>query len=249
MHVHLIACQVFFRELSFLAAGSANSLSISWLPQGLHDTPGKLTRMVQQEIDKLGEYCQNRMIKHPPQAVVLGYGLCSNGVAGLQAREIPLVVPRTDDCIGIFLGSQKRYLEAFHRYPGTYWINNGWLEHGYVPTRQALEERKARYIRDYGEENAEFLMEQDSQWQRSYTTAGYISSPLDRDGRCRKEAVETARFHGWNLVEMEEDTGMMKRMVDGPWDEEEFLVCPPGWMIEASNDERKIIARPMEGNE
>ena len=119
---------------------------------------------------------------------MLGYGLCSNGVAGLKARGIPLVVPRTDDCIAIFLGSQRRYLEAFHRYPGTYWINNGWLEHGFVPTREALEERYARYVQDYGEDNAQFLMEQDGQWQKHYTTAGYIASPLDREGRCREEA-------------------------------------------------------------
>ena len=140
--------------------------------QGLHDTPVKLTRMVQEQIDRLEQYLDQRMVKHPPQAIVLGYGLCSNGVAGLKARGIPLVVPRTDDCIAIFLGSQRRYLEAFHRYPGTYWINNGWLEHGFVPTREALEERYARYVQDYGEDNAQFLMEQDGQWQKHYTTAG-----------------------------------------------------------------------------
>ena len=247
MRIHFICCQVFYREISALCAVSPHITTVSWLPQGLHDTPELLRKSVAQEVSRVESWKEEER-RRKPDYIVLGYGLCSNGTVGLQSGEIPLVIPRTDDCIGIVLGSQKRYLEAFRRYPGIYWVNNGWLEHGYVPTQEALAQRYARYVQDYGEDNARFLMEQDSQWQRSYTTAGYIASPLDRDGRCREAAAAMARFHGWNLVELEEDRGLLRRMVEGPWEEEEFLVCPPGWRIAASNDQRKIVALPTEGD-
>lgn len=113
-----------------------------------------------------------------PDYLVLGYGLCSNGVVGLEAGEIPLVIPRTDDCIGLMLGSQQRYLELFDQNPGTYWFSHNWQEHAAVPSRKAMEQRRAFYAEQYGEENADFLLEQDLLWTTQYRHAGLIASPL-----------------------------------------------------------------------
>lgn len=78
--------------------------------------------------------------------------------------------PRTDDCIALFLGSQERYLRLFEEYNGTYWLNNGWIETAYIPSLEMKEEMREDYIRRYGEENAEFLLEQDSLWIGNYNT-------------------------------------------------------------------------------
>ena len=60
--------------------------------------------------------------------------LCSNGLVGLTARNIPVVVPRAHDCITLFLGSKERYLDYFQSHTGVYFKTSGWIERGEVLT-------------------------------------------------------------------------------------------------------------------
>ena len=39
MRIHIIACRVLTRELSYLISQSPHTVDVTWLPQGLHDTP------------------------------------------------------------------------------------------------------------------------------------------------------------------------------------------------------------------
>ena len=107
MRIHIIACRVFTRELCFYAARSPHIVDITWLPQGLHDTPVQLQKMISDSLDQLYIQMEKKMVKHKPDVIVLGYGLCSNGIVGITSRDIPIVVPRTDDCIALFLGSRS----------------------------------------------------------------------------------------------------------------------------------------------
>ena len=113
MRIHMVACQVFSRELCALAAHSDNVIEFTWLPQGLHDTPARLREMADAAIRQVEERYQKKISKHLPDAIVLGYGLCSNGVVGLTAGEIPLIIPRTDDCIGVFWGPKSAIWNYF----------------------------------------------------------------------------------------------------------------------------------------
>ncbi len=242
MRIHLLACRVLTRELSYYAAKSPQTVDITWLPQGLHDTPDRLRSMLQTAIQGLEADIDNGLIKHQPDAVVLGYGLCSNGVVGLQAGRYPLVVPRTDDCIALFLGSQSRYLELFAKRPGTFWLNNGWIESAYLPMPEALEQKRAEYAQRYGEDNAQFLIEQDMLWVEHYQACGYIRSPrLERDGDAQT-AKRLAQDAGWRYFTVDGSERLLEKMVRGEWNEEEFLFCPPGFQIEAAYDGSKIKA-------
>jgi len=58
---------------------------------------------------------------------VLGYGLCSNGILGVQARGQDLIIPRCHDCISFFMGSPEAYRKDFDAHPGTYYLIPGWL--------------------------------------------------------------------------------------------------------------------------
>lgn len=249
MRLHIIACQVFYRELSLLLAQSDTVSSVTWLPQGLHDTPDLLRRRVEQAIQELYRALEQGELKHRPDAIVLGYGLCSNGIAGLAAGQIPLVACRTDDCIGIFLGAQRRYLDLFHRYDGIYWMNCGWIESAFLPTQENYECRYQEYIRLYGQDNADFLLEQERGWIGNYRYAGYISSPAYQSGAYLGLAREIARQCGWEFRQFEGDLSLMERLILGQWDPAEVLVCPPGHRIEPSFDQRKIKAVPCSGAE
>ena len=90
----VIACRVFESLLEkILPEGSFDH--ITYLDYGLHRVPEKLTHAVQEEIDAV----------ETPSLIVLGYGLCGNGLKGIQSGQHTLLIPRTDDCIAILLGS------------------------------------------------------------------------------------------------------------------------------------------------
>ena len=101
-------------EIEAVRAGS-QAVEIIYLEQGLHRTPKKLPEIIQERIDQAASYAT---------VIVLGYGLCSNGLVGVTARRQKLIVPRCHDCISLFLGSPARYDAVFRDYPGTYYPYN-----------------------------------------------------------------------------------------------------------------------------
>lgn len=246
MRIHLIACQVFCRELSAAIAQSPNTVTVSWMPQGLHEFPGRLREALQAEIDRVEEQIAAGALKFPPDVIALGYGLCSNGTAGLIARTRPLVVPRTDDCIALFLGSQERYMEYFTQYPGTYWFNGGWLENALLPTPDRYAAMRAEYAALYGEDNADFLMESGVGWGwiKNYRTCGYISSTCYENPAWRQEAAGMAAHCGWELMEVPGSRRLLDALLAGDWDRE-FLVCPPGCATRETGLADKLVAAEM----
>ena len=47
---------------------------------------------------------------------------------------------------------------------------------------------------------------------------------------------QRANEKGWKYEEIIGKNTILKRLVDGEWTEEEFLVVPPGFQVEASYD-------------
>ena len=128
MRIHIIACRILSRELSYLASQSDNTIDITWMGRGLHNAPANLRSHLSAAVDELYHQIENGELDHRPDAIVLGYGLCSNGVIGVRCQDIPIVVPRTDDCIALFMGSQERYFREFSESGGAFWLNSAWLE-------------------------------------------------------------------------------------------------------------------------
>jgi hypothetical protein len=120
----LIACATVIEEmLPFLPTDVPHEI----LDFGLHLHPQKLKQALQEKIDEASEKAD---------VLLLGYGLCSMAVVGLTARSATLVIPRTDDCIAIFLGSCNAYKEQVKKEPGTYYLTKGWIEVGDTPFEQ-----------------------------------------------------------------------------------------------------------------
>ena len=100
MRLKIIACEVLCREICLLAAGSPNQVDVEFLPKGLHDMRSvRMLERLQQTLDAVDGTRYD--------AVAFGYALCGNGLAGLAARSIPVVLPRAHDCITLFLGSAR----------------------------------------------------------------------------------------------------------------------------------------------
>ena len=225
MRLQFIACKVMQREAYFCAARSKNIIDIVLMPQGLHEEPDKLRSEVQKAIERTSDI-QNR----PYDASLLGYCLCSNGTVGLSAK-IPIVVPRGHDCVTLLLGSKQRYQQYFDAHRGVYWYSAGWIEGGNQPGRERYERLLKEYKAKYGDDNAEYLMETEQNWIKQYSWATYIDWGFANSDEYRKYTKRCAEYLSWNYDELKGDPGLMQRLVDGDWNDDEFLIVKPGQKI------------------
>ena len=84
----LIACAVLYRECYYCAAISKSIVDIKLCEKGFHDIGAeKMSTRLQSEIDAIDT--------NKYDAILLAYGLCNNGTAGLRS-SIPIVVPSPD---------------------------------------------------------------------------------------------------------------------------------------------------------
>jgi hypothetical protein len=233
--LQLIACKVLQREAYFCAARSKNVIDVVLMPQGLHNEPDKLRSEVQEALARTQDI-QGR----PYDATLLGYGLCSNGVAGLSCA-IPLVIPRAHDCLTVLLGSKERYQEYFDSHRGVYWYSPGWIESGKQPGRERYEVLLDEYTRKYGADNAQYLLEVEQTWMKEYQWATYVDWGLSESDAYKAFTRDCAEFLHWSYDELTGDPGLMQRFVDGLWSEEEFLIVPPGRQIAEDVTNKGII--------
>lgn len=229
MRMGLIACEVLRQELSAAMEPCGHTFFPVWMRQGLHDTPDLLRAQVQTEIARLEQ------AEPPLDAILLGYGLCGGGTAGLCAGNVPLVLPRTDDCIGILLGSQERYLSFFHSRSGIYWFSTGWLTFADTPSESYYAEKLRDYAARFGEEDARWLLAEENRWISQYQSGIYIRSPVGEDADFEQQAQEACAFCGWAFETTQGDNRLAGRLLSGRWDGR-FLVCPPGCRVERDWD-------------
>lgn len=235
----LVACHVLWRELSYYAALSPHCLQITFLKQGLHNTPDILRRELQAAVDAVpeGEY----------DAILLGYGLCSNGIVGIESRHTPLVAMRGHDCITFLLGSKERYREYFDSHPGTYWYSPGWIDCSTQPSQERYEKMLAYYTSQYGEENADYLMRSTENWMYCYNNAAYVDLGFGDSDAYQAFTLECAAWLKWNCDVLTGDSRLVRDFVGGNWNPEDFLVVQPGEKIVASHDAMILGAAKTNG--
>lgn len=225
---YVISCHVLWREFCYIASQSANSFDFNFLEQGLHNTPDLLRTRLQEAVDAVPDGYD---------AILLGYGLCCNGIEGIVARGTRLVVVRGHDCITLLLGSKEKYKEYFDSHPGTYWYSPGWIETGTQPGKVRHDVLLKEYIEKYGEDNAEYLMEMEQGWFKEYSNAAYVDLDIGDGAAGREYTKECADWLGWKYDQMQGDRHLMQDLLDGKWDKKEFLVVEPSQKIVASHDE------------
>jgi hypothetical protein len=232
VRLKLISCEVLYREMCAAVARSPHQVDIEFLPKGLHDQGGPAMRARLQEAADGVDATQY-------EAVLLGYALCGNGVAGLVSRTLPLVIPRAHDCITLLMGGRERYWSYFENHPGVFFRSTGWLERG-QDLDQAAPYTLEALIARYGEDNGRYLFEQFNGYQRNYRQLAYIATGLEPDGSFEQRAREEAAHRGWQFETIRGDLRLLERLVAGDWAEADFLVVPPGWRVKATYDDGVI---------
>jgi hypothetical protein len=231
----VVACAVLEDEIRHYAAGLPQVAHVDMLQQGLHNEPDKLRVEVQAAIDRAER-------DHDAQAVVLGYGLCSRGTEGITGRSALVVIPRAHDCITLLLGDKDRYATYVRDCPGTYWYSPGWNKAHTPPGKERYEKLLAQYVQKYGQEDAQFLMESEQQWFRSYTRATYVDLGVGVTPRDLQYTQSCAQWLGWQYDHQRGDPALLLELLRGPWSDERFVVLRPGQTIRMTADERVIEA-------
>jgi hypothetical protein len=177
---------------------------------GLHADPASLRRTLQETIDCAAASAE---------VVVLGYGLCSMAVVGLRANGCTLVIPRVDDCIAICLGSQEAYKAQFKCEPGTYYLTRGWIEVGDSPFSE-----HERLVQAFGAQKAERVT---GEILRNFRRLAFIDSGQSGAETYREYSRSAAKRFGLHYAEIPGSERLIKKMLEGPLDDE-FVVVRPG---------------------
>lgn len=243
-----IACEVLARPLYHIAATCPNIIDIQLVKRSLHDEPTRMRAKLQKKIDL--------MENNDYDAVLLGYGLCGNGTVGLQARSIPLVIPRVHDCIALLLGDPKRYSEEFSKHPGTYWYSQDFAERadengkfsslGPI-TDEALAKQYDTFVTQYGKDNADYLIETLGSWHRRYTRAAFIDLGIITPNGYKDKLQTQSNQHGWTFEMLAGDLLILRDMLNGAWtgkDNKNFIVIPPNHSVDITYDKHIFRCTP-----
>jgi hypothetical protein len=209
----LICCRVMIDELlPFLPEGTATEV----LEISLHVHPDQLSEHLQRAIDAAdGIY----------DPIYLGYGLCSKAVVGLVARNSRLVIPKTDDCIELFLGSRKARLDQLAGEPGTFFLTQGYIGDG----ASMIFSEHERAVARYGKERAERLIQSMmSHYKRLVYIRTAHATSLESD---REYARAMAARFLLNYEELDGTSEWLGQLIAGKWDDR-FVVVGPGEKIE-----------------
>jgi len=242
-----IGCEIIYREACYLAATGPHMVDLQFLRKGLHDleTPDMLAR-IQGAIDEVDP-------RMGYEAVLLGYARCNDGLAGIVARDVPLVIPRAHDCITFFFGSRQAYKRHFDDHPGTYYMTTGWSERNNssaegelshpaydtqgVMGKLGLTESYEQLVAKHGKDNADFIVETLGDWQSNYSKILYLEMGVCDEGPFIDSAGRTAERRNWQFELREGDWSLLEKLFLGRWDED-FLIVRPGQRIVARNDDR-----------
>lgn len=241
MKLKCLACEALARVVYLSAARSPHVVDVELFRLGWHEDPDDLRARLQRAIDATAG-------SQDYDAVVMAYGLCGRSTAGLTAKAVPMIIPRAHDCITLFLGGRDRYQTEFTQHPGTYWYVRDYVERKTGETALSLgaemggdaEALYEEYVEKYGEDNAQYLMEVMGAWREHYDRAAYIDMGVgdsrDMEAQTRAEADQ----RGWNFEKLAGDLVLIRRLIWGDWDDEDFLILEPNQRIEMAHDARVV---------
>lgn len=244
MNLKLICCNVFMREACAAIAQTPHVIDVEFTELGEHVHSETLRDGLQARIDAAGQAARRY------DAILLLYGVCGNATIGLQARSIPLVIPRAHDCCTILLGSRAKFREHFEVNPSTPFSSAGYMERGdyYLRVEDGQHQMHfgdsyASYVEQYGEENARFIWES----MHPVTPEGMEERAIfiEVPETAHLGAVEAfrAKVEGDHrtFIKLDGDLRLIRKLIGGEWDPEEFLVVPPGQKTQGVYDWSEIL--------
>jgi hypothetical protein len=227
--IALLACSVFEREIALHTNGAEHIAEVRFFEMGLHDRPDQLRVTLQGNLDAVDA-------RTDIEAVVLAYGLCGRGTAGLRPLRHKLVIPRAHDCITMFMGSKEAYAEHQRRCPTCYYYTPGWNRGRRVPGPEKLEALKAELAKKFDPDDVEFLIETEREQWAMRDTATYLELGTDDAESEADYARKCADWLGWKFEHLHGNPALLRDLLWGNWDNQRFQIIEPGMQLGHSPD-------------
>lgn len=201
----IIACKTIEQELLAAMERVGCQDPVMWLESGLHNWPDKLRSRIQELLDG----CEGA------DSVLLAMSFCGNSVVGLKTHDFQLVIPRSDDCITLILGSHARRQAV----KATFFLTEGWLrgEMNLWKEYQVCLER-------YGEKRGKRIF---SALLAHYENLALVDTGCFDREKVEREVREIARVLGLNYISLEGTLDHLTALLTGPWEEARFVRVPP----------------------
>lgn len=217
----IITCAVLRESMQTLAGAEGPRVIV--MDYGLHLTPQKMRAAIQAVIDGIEQ----------PGLVLIGFGLCGNGLVGLKSGSHTLVIPRVDDCIALLFGSRAAFLKEFNAAPAVYYLTPGWLECGGEPRTEYLQN-----CEKFGQAKADLISDALYGRYRKACFVALTADDLEKYGpRARQVADFCSRRWGWQYKEMVGSDSFIRKLLAcaAAWndpgtleDSPEFIIIRPG---------------------
>jgi len=250
MLLKLIACNVFMREACYCIARSPHVIDVEFIELGEHIHPETLRVTLQTKIDAASQNVKQY------EAILLLFGICGNAGVELQARGVPLVMPRAHDCCTILLGSRAAFKEHFGANPSMPFSSSGYLERGDYYLREGEDgemtmhfgDQFAALVEQYGEEDAHYIWETMHPEQPNDQVV-FIELPETAPLGYAEQFRAKAEADGKTCLHFPGSIRLIKHLLNGEWDAEEFLIIPPGHKSSGVYDFEEVLRAVLVGNE
>ena len=182
--------------------------------------------------------------------ILLAYGLCGNAINRITARSIPIVIPKAHDCCTLFLGSISNFLEHFGENLSASWTSSSYLAKSYNGMYSGnvehslsyfgLSEEFADLVKQYGEDNAQYLWDTLRSKDQHNSNLFYIATGAPDDEANIEKLKEEAKEKGQEFRLITGDLGLIDGLFADKWGDE-YLLVSPGESILATNDLHTVV--------
>lgn len=165
--------------------------------------------------------------------IIIVFGLCGKGAAGIGSSSSRVIIPRFDDCVNMMLCPEKREKRAYMKAGITY-LTRGWTE-----DKGSLLSIYNECLERYGEKRGRkaFKLMYDS-----YTLAAVIDDGCYDLEPVEEYARKTSELLGLDICTVDGSIHVFEKLLSGNWDDD-IIVCEPGEVI--SEEDFDFGGEPM----
>lgn len=206
-----IACKTLQDEVMIVGNELNITYPIIWIESGLHTTPERLRKVIQEQINRIDNV----------DNILLIFGICGNSLFGLHSAKARIIFPKVDDCISLFLGGNSEKAKWERKSSGYY------LTKGYLKMESNIWTDYQQCLAKYGLEKTRRLMKKmldGYEKLRIITTGAYnLEDILDT-------SKDIAKKLELDHEVIEGSLHLVYKALQGIWDED-FAVIEPGHAV------------------
>ncbi len=205
MSLKIISCKTIEPELRRAMEQVGCCYEVMLLESGLHNVPKKLNEKLQELLNQC-DGCDT---------VLLAMSFCGNSVVGLKTGSFQLVMPRSDDCITLLLGSLKERMQ----HKATYFLTEGWLA-GERNLWREYEDCLKRYGEKRGKRIFAVMLEH-------YRYLALVNTGCETRLDLEAAVKSIAKKLGLEFIQLSGTLDHLKQLLTGPWTKDRFVVIAP----------------------